>query len=130
MCVAVPVRGHLARPSSSVSFSLSGEPYMRPTYMIDMAVGASCLVLALMTVSLLLDKNRSRPRWATVCLITLAVVGLIAGVMTGFAAAGRPVPYLRPGRVYYLAGCFRWFMVGLFLPLASSGHWSGSKPSK
>jgi hypothetical protein len=95
-----------------------------------MTVGAACLVLALITVRVVLDKERLRPRWATVCLITLAVVAAIAGVLTGFAVSGRDVAFLRPGRVYYLAGCFRWFTMGLFLPLAFSGQWSGNKPVK
>ena len=103
---------------------------MRSSHTFGMAVGAACLVVALITLRVLFDRDRTRPRWATLCLATLVVVAAAGGVMTGFAVNREPVGFLSAGRVYYLAGCLRWFAMGLLLPLAFSGQWSGNKPEK
>jgi len=101
-----------------------------PSYMLDMAVGAICLVLALMAVRTLVDSDRSRLRWAKTCLCILAVAAALAGITTGLDASRRTGLFVRPAVVRHVATCLRWFTLGLFIPLALSGQWSAKKPAQ
>ena len=98
------------------------------SYMLDMAVGAICLVLALMAVRAVVDSEQPRLRWARICLCILAVVAALAGITTGLDASGRAGLFVRPALLRHVATCLRWFTMGLFLPLAFSGQWSAKKP--
>jgi hypothetical protein len=98
------------------------------SYMLDMAVGATCLVMALMAVRALVDSDRPRLSWAKTCLWILAVAAALAGITTGLDASGRTGLLVRPAVVRHVAACLRWFTIGLFLPLAFSGQWSAKKP--
>ena len=99
-------------------------------YILDMAVGAACLILAIMAVRILVDSDRPRLRWVKISFSILAIAAALAGITTGLDASGRTGLFVRPSVVRHVAACLRWFTLGLFLPLALSGQWSVKEPPR
>ena len=100
---------------------------------IRLVAGAAFVVLALVAVRAAFDREAGRAPWAKRCLLILAVVAALAGIMEGLVVRGAAVSnhdrfYVRPIRAAQMATSFRGVSLGLLLALALSGQFSPKKP--
>ena len=65
-------------------------------YTFGMLIGVICLVLGIMSVRILLDRDHPRPQWAKACIGLLAVSAFIAAILTGLMVSGRAGLYIEP----------------------------------
>ena len=93
-------------------------------------VAIVCLVLGIMSIRAVFDKARPRLDWARPCLVILAIVAVLAGIIGGLEVSGKGVQYLhfRPGA--HPAQFFKGMTLGLFFVLYASGQWSGKGQAK
>jgi uncharacterized membrane protein len=99
-------------------------------YTFGMLIGVICLVLGIMSVRILLDRDHPRPQWAKACIGLLAVSAFIAAILTGLVVSGRAGLYMRPEGARGMATFFRALTIGLFVVLSSSRQWSLKGPPK
>jgi hypothetical protein len=89
-----------------------------------MLIAVICLVLGVMSVRILLDKERTRPRWAKACIALLTASAFIAAILTGLVVSSRAGLYMKPAVARAMATFFRGLTIGLFVVLSLSGQWS------
>jgi len=95
---------------------------------IELAGGAFCVVLALIAFRAAFDRASGRAAWAQKCLLILAVVAALAGIMQGLAVSGRGGLYVRPWRAAHMATSLRGISLGLLVALVLSGQFTARKP--
>jgi hypothetical protein len=85
-----------------------------------------------MSVRALVEAEIPRPTWAKQCLVALAVMAGIAGILTGLAMTGQPAIFTRQTlmRIRVLAIGLQGFSLGLFTALYMAGHFSTKGPPK
>src|SRR2546430_3984288 len=98
------------------------------SYTFGMLMAVICLVLGIMSVRILLDKEHTRPRWAKACIALLAASALIAAILTGLVVSGRAGLYMKPAAARGMATFFRGLTIGLFVVLSFSRQWSLKEP--
>jgi len=99
-------------------------------YTFGMLIGVICLVLGIMSVRILLDREHPRPRWAKACIGLLALSGFVAAILTGLVVSGQAGLYMRPEGARGMATFFRGLTIGLFVVLSCSHQWSLKGPPK
>ena len=95
-------------------------------------MAAMWVVLAIVSVRALIEVEYPRPSWAKYCLILLAVVAGITGVLKAVVVSGNPA-FLTRTEFIFLRGLvlmFQGFSLGLFIAIGAAGHFSTKGPRK
>ena len=99
---------------------------------LSMGMAAMWVVLAIVSVRALIEVEYPRPSWAKRCLILLAVVSGITGILRAVVVSGNPAFLTRTQLIFFqgLGLMFQGFSLGLLIALGAAGHFSTKGPRK
>lgn len=95
---------------------------------LGLVIGAGLVLISIIAVRAVIDRERPRLVWAKRCLVLLAIAAALAGVMTGFEVSGRGTGYFRPAQARHTGASLRGITVGLFAALWLSGQMRAKDP--
>jgi hypothetical protein len=100
------------------------------SYTFGMLIAVICLVLGIMSIRILFDRDHPRPGWAKTCIGLLAGAAFAAAILTALVVSGRAGLYMKPAVARGMATFFRGLTIGLFVVLSFSRQWSLKDPPK